>query len=323
MHSLPAYIEGPGGKDEATGKAITLLLEVSDFQQFKTMMMFYRREKEEAESKHADEQLVGVRTDGHDVAMIDDVEGMMDMCATLATAADTSGWTNMLTLDWMKIDSKAVEPEKRKKKNDIYLRGVWTMNLTFSECCDMMFTVSDRRKLWDPNFGKVEFPMGGDERSDDLITSVKLDFGYLVNLVMFGSKGMTLHSRNFRRWDKPTIGGVTYAMVPWDLQKNCLDPNHKLLSIKTGTIAPHPTIRGKSIMTTLEINGMGGMPTWAMHFMMRAFAPQVMRSMESRYIANVRNKGLSHDIRPTWRATTTSDEEAKEGGKSKGKNNRK
>ena len=29
----------------------------------------------------------------------------------------------------MTIDKKAVEPEKRKTKNDIYLRGVWTMNM--------------------------------------------------------------------------------------------------------------------------------------------------------------------------------------------------
>jgi hypothetical protein len=56
-------------------------------------------------------------------------------------------------------------------------------------------------------------------------------------------------------------------MVPWDLKNNCIDAKHKLLSLKTGTIVPHPTIRGKCVMTTLEINSMGGMPTWAMHFM--------------------------------------------------------
>ena len=73
----------------------------------------------------------------------------------------------------------------------------------------------------------------------------------------------------FRRWDSPTKGAVTYAMVPWDLTKSAIDTKNKLLSLKTGTISPHPTIPNKSIMTTLEINGMGGLPNWAMSFMVR------------------------------------------------------
>lgn len=168
QRSLPGYIDGPGKDDEATGKAITMLIEVGDFEQFKTMMMFYRREKEEEESKHSGDQLTGLVTNSKDVAQIGDVDGMMDMvrtikyrhetcfcllllnqshplsqnttflpffdlyplqCGQLACAADNEGWTNCLTIDWMTIDKKAVEPEKRKTKNDIYLRGVWTMNM--------------------------------------------------------------------------------------------------------------------------------------------------------------------------------------------------
>ena len=198
MGSLPAYIEGEGRNDDATGKAITLLLEVSDFQQFKMMMLFARREKEEGESKHAGFQLEGISTKGSDV-MIADVEGMMDMAIDLAQVADDNGWTNCLTLDWMKIDKRPVELSKRKSANDVYLRGVWTMNLSFVECCDMMFSLTARRKNWDPNFGGVSFPNGGSDASDDVVTSVIMDFGYLVNLIMFGSKGMNMTMRNIRR----------------------------------------------------------------------------------------------------------------------------
>lgn len=158
MNSLPDYINGPGKSDEATGKAVTLLVEVSDFEQFKVMMMVNRREKEEEESKNSDQQLKGVHTSSADIAAFD-VEGMMDTVATLADAADEDfGWVNLLTLDWMKIDKKPVDPDRRNSSNDIYLRGVWTMNLTVIECCDMMFTVSARRSKWDSNFGGTTFP---------------------------------------------------------------------------------------------------------------------------------------------------------------------
>ena len=125
---------------------------------------------------------------------------------------------------------------------------------------------------------------------------------------------------------------MTYAMVPWDIKNNVLDTKHKLLSLKTGTIAPHPTLPGKCVMTTLEINGMGGMPTFALNFITRVTAPQMMRSLESRYIANARNKGDFVDMTPegrnkppTWR--TTNDEHGKstglEGPRDEGKSNHK
>jgi len=77
-----------------------------------------------------------------------------------------------------------------------------------------------------------------------------------------------------------------------------LDANHKLLSIKTGTIQPHPTLSSSVVMTTLEKNTMGGMPNWAMHFMMKATAPNMIKTLEQRYIANARNKGDVVDVTP-------------------------
>jgi hypothetical protein len=76
QEGLIPYVEGPGKSDEATGKAVTMLLQVADFDQFKTMMLFYKREKDEEESKHAGEQLVGIRTTGGDVAMLTEVRVM-------------------------------------------------------------------------------------------------------------------------------------------------------------------------------------------------------------------------------------------------------
>ena len=72
MRSLPKYIEGAGLKDDATGKAIALLLEVSDFTQFKQMMLLAKqRDEERSESKQSEaDELAGVapgggRVEGH------------------------------------------------------------------------------------------------------------------------------------------------------------------------------------------------------------------------------------------------------------------
>lgn len=262
MSSLPDYIDQPEViNDNQIGKAITLLLEVSDFQQFKSMMLFTKREREEEETKHNDEQLTGLKVSSNEVDAFSNVNEMMGLCASLSSAAsDDDGWENLLNLDWMKIDKKPVPIEKRKNPKDIYLRGIWTLNLTFVECCDMMFSISERRKKWDSNFTSATFPKGGSDLSDDVIISVDLSFGYLVNLVMFGNgNGTKLTTRNIRKWDIPTPGSVCYAMVPYNLKLDTIDEKHPLLSLKTGTISPHPTFPDKVVMTSLEINTMGGM----------------------------------------------------------------
>jgi hypothetical protein len=57
----------------------------------------------------------------------------------------------MLTTSWMKIDKQPVPADKRASANEIYLRGVWTMELSFVEACDVMFSFDARRALWDAN----------------------------------------------------------------------------------------------------------------------------------------------------------------------------
>ncbi|KAJ1492209.1 hypothetical protein T484DRAFT_1771709 [Baffinella frigidus] len=48
MGALPAYFEGPGAQKEETARAVTMLLEISDFTDFKNMMLYAKRQKEEA-----------------------------------------------------------------------------------------------------------------------------------------------------------------------------------------------------------------------------------------------------------------------------------
>ena len=113
MAALPAYLEGEGKYDEAAGKAITLLMEASDFIQFRDMMMFIKREiedKREAKASGDDDETVAAMTvKGKELADFEVAE-MMTKCAELSTAASSDeGWTNVLTLDWMKIDKKPVE----------------------------------------------------------------------------------------------------------------------------------------------------------------------------------------------------------------------
>jgi hypothetical protein len=125
MTALPEFLEGEGGREEDIGKAVTLLLEVGDFVQFRDMMLYLKKEEDQAEEKHSEDHLKGMSVKASSVPTTD-VDGMMNMCANLSTAADTeSGWENMLTLDWMKIDKKPVPKDIRKSPKEIYLRGIW------------------------------------------------------------------------------------------------------------------------------------------------------------------------------------------------------
>jgi len=302
MQALPTYLEGPGRGNERAGKAITLLLEASDFIQFREMMLFTKRQKDErSESKITgvdDRDVVDQHKMGAELSAFD-FHGMMDLCAQLSNASQDDGWVVCFENDWMKICKKPVEASNRRSSSEIYLKGVWTMNLSVVQACDMMFTMDhERRKNWDNNTSKFEFPLGGSTADDDVVIKAILDFGYLVNLVMFGGRPGELVSRNIRRWNVPSRGAVTYAMIPWLVSSNSMDRNHKLLSLKTGTIAPHPTSPDKCIMTSLEINSMGGMPTWALHWMMRATAPSMMKGLESRYTAYVKKTGDVRDLTP-------------------------
>lgn len=211
LSDLPAYMEGPGAKDEAVGKAIQMLLDAGDFNQFREMMLYLKKQREEGEMKDSgDDQLQGVRMD-QDKEMLAalDIEGMMETCGSLSAAADSAEWTEVLRNDWMSISKMAVPLSRRKSKNDIYLKGCWTMDLNFDEACDMMFSMTSRRKKWDSNFQSCTFPLGGSDGDDEVVTSAALNFGYLVNLVMFqNSKGMDLVCKNIRRWDVSDCHGV-------------------------------------------------------------------------------------------------------------------
>ena len=277
------------------------------------MMVYKKREYEEASSKAAEDSALDDMSSGStlqgiaDSSAAFDVEGMMALCGDLMDADGGEGWVQLVKLDWMRIDKKAVEKGRQRSKNDIYLRGKWTMSLSYTEACDMMFSMDERRKAWDGNFKGVKYHTG-DAQSNDAIMSASLNFGYLINLVMFGdSAGTVLSTRNIRVWESPSKNSVTYAMIPWNIKENCFDKKHKLLSLKVGTIAAHSTEEGKVVMTSLEINSMGGQPKWALGFMASA-APSMMKSLEQKYITNARKKGISRDCTQRGRGGAGADD---------------
>ena len=144
MAALPGYLEGAGRHNDRAGRAIQLLLEASDFNQFRDMMMFTKKDlemKRESKISGDDSVVANSKVTGNELASLD-VGSMMEKCANLSTAASSEeGWTNCLKNNWMQIDKKNVEVEKRKNKNEIYLKGVWTMELSVAQCCDMMFSM--------------------------------------------------------------------------------------------------------------------------------------------------------------------------------------
>lgn len=275
--------------DGASSAAVKTLVEAGDFVAFREMMLFEKQKREQAAAvPDVLQQQTG--------SSIPDLEGILDKCVKLARMADASGWENVTRNDWMVLDKMAVPEAERSSSSEIYLRGVWTMDLSVMECCDMMWSFTDRRSAWDKNFAGAKVIKGGGWGEDDLVITANLDFGFLMHMAGIPRK---LTSRNWRRWNYPTPGIVTSAMIPWTEDTDEFDANNSILTLKVLSIGHHPTDPGKCIMTTIESNKMGMLPTWVLGMLMSVTAPQLMKGLEGRYIANVRKTGGTVDVTPS------------------------
>ena len=175
MEALPAYIQSDAGKKDETYGAVTMLMQMSEFEEFKEMMMYKKKERDER-AACTDDMLGNVNSSNGAVLSVD---GLLAMCAALAVSGDSNeGWETCFRNSWLKIDRKEVEADVKTHKNEIYLRGVMTMNLSYTEALDMMLYFGERRKLWDKNYDGSELPLGGDIYDDDeCVICSKLNFG--------------------------------------------------------------------------------------------------------------------------------------------------
>ncbi|CAE8610835.1 unnamed protein product [Polarella glacialis] len=250
------------------------------------MMLFEKQKGREAETTPLEHQTG---------ASLPSVDGILDKCIKLASVADSDGWVTVLQNDWMLLDKKEVPEAERSSSSEIYLRGVWTMNLSVVECCDMMWSFSERRKSWDTNFVSAEILKGTSWHDDDIVVNSEINFGFLMHMAGVPRK---LCSRCWRQWDYPSPGIVTSAMIPWSAESDAFDPANPILTLKVLTIGPHPQDAGKCIMTTIESNKMGAMPKWMLSMIMSVTAPQLMKGLEGRYIAGAKQKGDVVDLTP-------------------------
>ena len=58
MEALPPYLDGPMAKKEETARAVTMLMQMSEFEEFKEMMMYMKKERED-KAAAADGNLLG------------------------------------------------------------------------------------------------------------------------------------------------------------------------------------------------------------------------------------------------------------------------
>mmetsp|Transcript_29277 Transcript_29277/g.45879 ORF Transcript_29277/g.45879 Transcript_29277/m.45879 type:complete len:389 (+) Transcript_29277:39-1205(+) len=304
MQDLPGFLESEAGKKEEIGKIVQTLLEISDFRDFKEMMLFSKRAKEEAKEKAEGvvkkDMVEGTLDEKQSLIQVD---GIIELCAQLSASEDASeGWQTVYKNEWMRIDKKAVEESKRSAKNEVYMRGSMTMNMSYIEAVDMFLYYGERRGLWDTNFKGYELPYGGDVFGDDDVVCIsKIDFGTLMHMMGIPR---SLSVKILRRWDFPKVGMVSSCLVPWDIKNNCVDTNNSILTMKTNTIMPHPTDPSKTVITTLEMNKLGGMPKWALNLLMTVTAPGMIRGLEQRYIKKIRDAKDQQtvDLTPEGRA---------------------
>mmetsp|Transcript_87343 Transcript_87343/g.154851 ORF Transcript_87343/g.154851 Transcript_87343/m.154851 type:complete len:394 (-) Transcript_87343:338-1519(-) len=287
---LEAALQRPGlihRLSDDAGRVVEILTQASDFLAFKELMLYEKNKLEEGLIKPEETVLV------HDTgSSIFNVEEVLESSARLALAASSDGWTTILENTWIRIDKKPVDPAE---PIEIYLRGAWTMDLSFLECCDMMMSFDDRRSSWDQNFRGCDLLHGADLAADDVVVASHIDFGFLLHAAGIPRR---LTSRVVRKWGHPEHDSVTTAMIPWNAETNSFDANNPILTQKITTIKPHPSDDTKSVMTTIESNKLGRLPRWVLGSLMQVTAPQIMKGLEQRYIKSIRAFGTSQDILP-------------------------
>lgn len=289
MRALEESLQQPGimhGLSDEAGQAVEILAQASDFVAFKDMILF-EKAKHEDELPGQNEQAALV----HGAGLLN-VEEVLDSCAQLSLAAASDGWTTVLKNNWIHIDKKPVHPDR---PIEIHLRGVWTMELSFLECCDMMINFSSQRSSWDKNFRGCDLLKGKSLVDNDIVVTSHIEFGTLLH-----AAGMprTLTSRVVRRWGHPEENSVSFVMIPWDAEKDAFDANNPVLTQKVTTIKPHPSNEAKSVMTSIESNKLGRLPRWVLGTLMNVTAPQIMKGLEQRYIASARAGGTTQDWLP-------------------------
>ena len=103
MAALPAYLQSEMAKKDETARAVTMLMQMSEFEEFKEMMMYVKKDREE-KAAAAGNMLGDVKASDGAVLSVD---GLLDMCAALAASGDTDeGWVTTFQNDWLKIDKK-------------------------------------------------------------------------------------------------------------------------------------------------------------------------------------------------------------------------
>ena len=103
MEALPAYLESSEAHREETARTVKLLLEIGDFKDFREMMLYAKRQKEEEGESGTDQSLSSLSGGGS----VFEVDGLIEMCGLLAdTGANEDGWVTVYQNKWMRIDKK-------------------------------------------------------------------------------------------------------------------------------------------------------------------------------------------------------------------------
>ena len=54
MEALPAYLDSEAGKKEETGRAVAMLTQMAEFEEFKEMMMYVKKDRKDKASGMGD-----------------------------------------------------------------------------------------------------------------------------------------------------------------------------------------------------------------------------------------------------------------------------
>jgi len=200
------------------------------------------------------------------------------------------GWNRLCDRNWLVVEKKDCKVEG---KDASLMKTTVTVDLPLMQTRSCFQDFSDRRKNWDDRFAGITVHKVRPGNGIDHVVTIKQHTPYMMKMVGVPDQ-FTL--RMIERVDFPFKGDIYFMVVPWDLQKDCVDKSNKWMEAKSGVLRAHPTEANKSLYIGCSTSKMNWIPDWIMTFLMTSMVPKMLLGLVDKFKQHMKSHQPWQDL---------------------------
>ena len=271
---MEAYLKSDHSKEARVAAAIDALTSMSDYEDFKAMML--SRKQAIAEGTHV---LSGLG----DVAIIDMAEAMEKAAALKEASASHEGWTELINNETLAIWMK---PGKGK---DTIMHSQINIEMPCAFAADCIMNLRPECMEWRADtVNSIEIVR--DYGPDDALILMAPKVPFVMRYLM--SMPEKIPIRLVTKRDFPAPGDFSYIAVPYDIERNVAIEEVGPTKLKSGVFSPHPDNPNMTIVHSLDMANLSMIPTWGLKMILKAKVTQSIDGSVKQYKASSRYKNF-------------------------------